>query len=182
MPTPPSLLLVLQLAVGVTSPSPACNAPCNGFTCGDYAALRVNCSTTLYMGCACKGCCADGTITSTKDAKGLVPALQQPSELLDAVCASHLHHRRALEETNCLVPQLDLSGLVPSVDLSSVPHDIANSLIGFDLTELFEADGGLIAAVAPVLRGPGDWLLDVAVKAFRAATDLKHYSLMVIHT
>ena len=164
MPTPPSLLLVLHLAVGVTSPSPACDAPCKGFTCGDYAALRLNCSEMLYIGCACKGCCADGTTASTRDAKGLLLAQLQPYDPLER--ASHLHHRRALEESDCLVPQLDLSGLVPSVDLTSF------DLTSFDLSVFLHQDGGLIAIMAPVLRGPGDWLIGLVINALRDATGL----------
>ena len=144
---------LLQFAIAAASPP--CEAPCNGFTCGDYAALRMNCSAMLFLGCPCKGCCADGTASSAKDVESFLPP-PRPCDLLEAACSSDSHHRRTLDShaSGCL----DLASLVPSVNLSS-----------FKLSVLLHQGGGMIAFVAPAFRA-GGWMLGLAADALRTTS------------
>ena len=117
------------------------------FTCGDYAALRVNCSATLYMGCACKGCCTDGTAAATKEVEASLSSRRQSTDTIVTTGVSEARQRRALffggspvkqapivEEEPCIVP-LDLS----TVDLDKLAAAV--NLSAIDLSALLRQDG-----------------------------------------
>ena len=114
-----------------------------------------NCSEVRQLGCACEGCCADGASTAAPlvetACEGCISdGATAAAALVEAESASH---PRQLEECSCLIPQ-------SSFDLT------------LDLSSLLHQDGGLIALVAPVCRGPVDWLTGLATDALRDATGL----------